>query len=226
MSIMKLNRQYSQFAFLSACTFFMFCSGLKAQDWSGMSYAYYQNYPGYIITNAGDTVKGFVEHGDRTRNQNKCIFYTDVKDRKTKKTYKPDELKGYAVGDKVYRSMHYSGGLFSKPLNFVLAVKPGRITQCTYYTKDEGYIIQVRKINETDAQYDERICKAELVWYKEGEDPISNPTLLLGFAKKVSKLVADYPELAKKVENKEKGYTTLKILDIIDEYNNWWAAKQ
>lgn len=196
---------------------------VKAQDWGGVNYEYYRTYPGYVVTNAGDTLRGYVEHGDKTRNQTKCTFYTDISNSKTKKTYKPDELKGYAVGDKVYRSMHYSGGLFGKPLNFLLAVKLGKVTRFNFYSKDE--LVKVLVGNETEAQHDARVCKEEIVWQKDNEDPIPNTSLFLGFAKKVSKLLADYPELAKKVENKESGYTTLKILDIIDEYNKWWAAK-
>lgn len=196
---------------------------VKAQDWGGVNYEYYKAYPGYIITNAGDTVRGYVEHGDRTRNQTKCIFFTDISNNKTKKTYKPDELKGYSVGDKLYRSVRYSGGLFGKPLNFLLIVKQGKVTQFNFYSKDE--LIKVLMGNETEAQRDARVSKEEIVWQKDNEDPIPNTSLFLGFAKKVSKLVSDYPELAKKVENKENGYTTLKILDIIDEYNKWWVAK-
>lgn len=214
---------FSKVIFIICFLFFFQLS--NAQDWSGDTYKYYQLYPGYIINNSGDTIKGYVEHGDRTRNQTKCIFYTDISNSKTKKIYKPDDLKGYCVADKIYRSIHYSGGLFGKPLNFVLVAKQGRIARLYYYTKDEGYVIQVRKQGETDAQYDARISKEEIVWQKENEDPVANTSLFLGFAKKVGKLIADYPELAKKVENKEKGYTVLKILDIIDEYNNWWKSQ-
>jgi hypothetical protein len=42
----------------------------------------------------------------------------------------------------------------------------------------------------------------------------------------MSKLVDDYPELAAKVEAKEKGYGLMKIYDIVDEYNVWWAKKR
>jgi hypothetical protein len=42
----------------------------------------------------------------------------------------------------------------------------------------------------------------------------------------MSKLVDDYPELAAKVETKEKGYGLMKIYDIVDEYNAWWAKKR
>ena len=80
--------------------------------------------------------------------------------------------------------------------------------------------------NETQAQYDERIHTDEIVWQKLDEKPIQQQDFALGFAKRMSKLVDDYPELAAKVEAKEKGYGLFKIYDIVDEYNAWWAKKR
>ncbi len=195
----------------------------SAQDWK--AYNYYQPYPGYIITLAGDTVRGYVMHGDRTSNQGKAIFYTDVNDKKTKKEYKPTELKGYSVGDKVYRSIKYSGGLLSNKMNFVLVKTPGRITEFAHYTKDEGFIVQVRKGNETDQEYDERIAKEEVIYKKGDEDPVRPQSFLLSWKKTMDKLVGDNPTLYAKVEKKEKGYGMLNILDIMKEYNAEFEGK-
>jgi hypothetical protein len=195
--------------------------GVKAQDWK--AYHFYQPYPGYIIGPNGDTTKGYIVHGDRIQNQNKVIFYTDVNDKKSKKEYKPSELKGYRVGDKEYRSINYSGGLLSKPLNFVLVKNDGRITEFAHYTKDEGYIIQVRKAGETDQEYDERICKEEVVFKKGEEDPIRLSSFFLSFKKNMAKLISDNPTIYAKVENGDKGYGKLNVLDIIKEYNAGYA---
>lgn len=191
-------------------------------DWSGKTYQYYNKYPGYVVTLKGDTVKGFVEHGDRTQNQDKAIFYTDPNDKKSKTVYKPEDIKAYGVGDKNYRSIQWSGGLMPKPYKFNLLIADGHIAQYRFYTKDEGYGIQVRKPGETDAQYDERICKEQIVWQKGDEKPIDHQSFALKFSKKMAELVSDNAELAKKVENKEKGYGMMQMYDIIKEYNDWY----
>jgi len=197
---------------------------LKAQAWSGNTYNYYEIYPGYIVTESGDTTRGYVEHGNRTSNQKGCTFYTDAS-KKEKKKYKPADIKGYGVADKHYRTIAFSGGLMSKPVSFVLLTKDGRICQYAYYSKKEGVSEMMGK-NETQAQYDERIHTDEIVWQKLDEKPIQQQDFALGFAKRMSKLVDDYPELAAKVEAKEKGYGLMKIYDIVDEYNAWWAKKR
>lgn len=179
-----------------------------AQDWSGQVYRIYDIYQGYIINLKGDTTYGYVMHGDRTSNQNSVDFYIDKSDPKTRKTYKPSELKGYMVADKAYSSINYSGGLSSKKQQFVLQVKPGHLSQMVWY------------LSNSAAEGEQ-----QMVWYREGEAPIQHAEFILGFAKKMSKLTSDYPELSKKVENKEKGYGITRIFNIVDEYNQWWADK-
>jgi hypothetical protein len=198
---------------------------IAQNDWSGKTYKYYSLYPGYVVTLTNDTIQGYIEHGDRTMNQDKAVYYSDINNRKTKKVYKPEDLKGYMVGDKVYRSIHWSGGLLEKPLKFNLLVQDGAITQYHFYTKDEGYVVQVRSKDETDAEYDARICQTQMVFQKNDGKPFAETSLGLGFAKKMAEIVADYPELSTKVKNKEKGYGMLNLLTIIDEYNVWAAQK-
>ena len=195
-----------------------------AQDWKSTTIKYYEIYPGYVVTLSGDTTRGYVEHGNRSSNQKGVQFYSDAS-KKDKKKYKPSELKAYGVADKHYRSVAFSGGLMSKPLSFVLVAKPGRITQFIYYSKKDDNFISMMGKNETQAEYDARIHTDEIVWQKLDEKPVQQQDFVLGFAKKVSKLVSDHPELAAKVENKDKGYGLMNIYDIMDEYNAWWAGK-
>jgi hypothetical protein len=80
-----------------------------AQDWEGATYRFGEVYPGYIVKLNGDTLRGFVLQQGRSESQDKVTFFTDPNDRKSKVVYKPADLKGYAVGDKTYRSIRYSG---------------------------------------------------------------------------------------------------------------------
>jgi hypothetical protein len=205
----------------------LFCLSLsfisKAQDWSGKNYQFGEIYPGHIITLQGDTLTGYLVHNGRSTNQKWVKYYTDAS-KKEGREYKPKELKGYRVGDKEYRSISFSGGLMAKPLSFVLVTKPGRITQFTYYSKKDEALVYVRGGRETEAEFDARIHTDELVWKKGDESPIQQQDFVLGFAKKMSKLVSENVELAKKVEDKEKGYGFTNIYNIVEEYNKWWDA--
>lgn len=148
---------------------------------------------------------GFVQNGDRERNQTKCIFYTNADDAKTKKTYKPSELKGYTIEDNHYRSVAYSGNInFGKAgRNFLLITQPGRISMYSYFLDDE-----------------------QLVWQKGDEEPVNNASMLFSFKKNALKLLGDNTELSGKIERKEKGYGMTDIMGIVAEYNKWYDAKK
>jgi hypothetical protein len=197
----------------------------SAQDWSGKTYKFDDIYPGYIVSQKGDTTTGYVLHGGRAYNQGRCVFFEDAT-RKSRREFKPSELKAYGVADKHYRSMHFSGGLLAKPMSFVLVSRPGAITMFTYYSKNNDNLLQVRGGNESLADFDARIHGDEIVWQKGGEEPLQQQDLVLGFAKKVSKLVSDYPELSAKVAAKEKGYGLAGIYNIMEEYNRWAESRK
>ena len=201
----------------------IFSLPLQAQDWSGNTYKYYDIYPGYVISLSGDTTQGYVEHGNRSSMQKQVVFYADAS-KKDRKKYKPTELKGYGVADKHYRYVDFGGGTFSKPASFALVSKPGRVTGYYYYTTKDGIGIQGK--NETAAQFDERTHTDEILWQRLDEKILQHSSLILGFAKKVSALLDDYPELSSKVAGKEKGYGITNVFSIIDEYNAWWANKK
>ena len=194
----------------------------KAQDWSGKIYQFDKVYPGYVVKLTGDTIRGFVEHNRRYENQNKCIFFSDPADKKSKTVYKPDDIKGYSVGDKVYRSIRYSGGLFGKTLKFNLLLKEGHITQYMFYNKEEGFVLQVRNAGETDYDYDKRSSTEQPVYQKGDEQPFSHDKFALRWAKVMAELVADDTELAAKVSQKQEGYKFLNHYKVLDEYNAWY----
>jgi hypothetical protein len=210
---------------LIAAVFILVATTAFAQDWSGNKYKFGAKYPGYIITSSGDTVRGFIQHNGRSDNQVKCVFWTNPDDKKTKKEYEPEDIKGYMVGDKTYRSIQYSGGLMAKPWRFNLLITDGHIAAYKFYNKKGDHIpgIQSRGMNETEAQYDERMHDEDQVFQKGTDKPVTLQYFGIKFSSKMAEYVSDYPELAKKVEDKEKGYGMLKILDIIDEYNKWYA---
>ena len=181
----------------------------SAQDWSGTVYRIGKIYPGFYVTNAGDTVNGYFLHDDKKGNQKKCRFYTNEMDKKPTSEFKPEDIKSYKVGDKLYRTLNYSGGLTSKAHRFLLVTKDGGITEYVFYADD----------NESQVVFHKRFDFLHF-------EPVTLQYFALGFAKKLSDYISDYPALSKKVADKEKGYGVLNILAIIDEYNVWFAEKR
>jgi hypothetical protein len=180
-------------------------------DWSGNVYMVGRIYPGFYVTNANDTVYGYFMHDDRKGNQKKCRYYKNEMDKKPTSEFKPEDIKSYKVGDKLYRTLNYSGGLLNKPLRFLLVTNDGGITEFVFYSEDAAQ-------------------EAQGIFHKPKDpshsDPITYAYFGLSFAKKLSDYISDYPALSQKVANKDKGYGLLNLLAIIDEYNAWFAAKK
>jgi len=198
---------------LIAAIFIAHISTSNAQDLPGWDWNVYkvgQPYPGYVVKLTGDTIQGFVLLNLPTDNQDKITFLPTEKDYKNKTVYKPDDLKAYMVADKVYRSIHYSGGLFSKPLRFLMVNLDGRLTRYYWYSKQEV----TRKIESQE------------VFQKLDETPFTADKFALKFAKFWGETLSDDPELSAKIIAKEKGYTLLNMYAFIDEYNAFWANKK
>ena len=213
-----------QLVFGMVCLFIT--SLLHAQDWSGKLYKYGEKYEGYIIKNEGDTVKGFIECNNSYENQNKVEFYTDPKNKKTKVVYKADDIKGYHMGDKTYRSINYSGGLLPKPLRFNLLIKDGHIARYTWYERAENWMMMVKTPTETEDDFHKRLYPEKEIFKKGDEKPFDNSNYGLKFAKFWAEQTKEDADLSAKIAAKEKGYGMLKMYEIVDEYNEWWAKNK
>lgn len=205
--------------------------GNPTVDWSPEIYQVGKIYPGYVIKSDGDTIKGFLKAQNRcsiggigSSNQNKALFYTNKSDRKPAEKYQPKDIKGYKIADKLYESINYSGGLFNKP-NFNLVVEDGAIRLYEWYATVENYSTLRKQSGESWQDYDKRRFDTNIIVAKDPTEPIEYGKLGLGFKKKMPPLISDNPEMARKVANKEKGYTFLNLFDVIEEYNEW-SAKQ
>ena len=198
----------------------LFTICLYAQEWTTPAYRIGEKYPGYVIKTDGTKIEGFLEaqtrgsiDGTGFSNQNRVVFFSDPKDRKTKITYKPEDLKEYMIADKLYKTMSYSGGLMAKPLRFLLVKISGQIGLYVWYDHN-GY-----EANRTPIYTDKIIIQ------KGDEKPVEFSNFALSFAKKMSEMVSDYPELSKKVLDKEAGYGMASYEKVIIEYNTWFKEK-
>lgn len=207
-------------------------AGNAIGDWNPDIYRVGQRYPGYIINLEGDTVSGFLEAQSRcsgsglgASNQTQAVFYVHETDKKPAAKYKPNQLKGYKIADKVYESIPYSGGLLKKP-NFNLVVKDGAIRIYEWYSAAESFGLVVRQSGDTWQDYDRRKYQIRLIIAKDGKDPVEHAMLGLSFSKKMSEMTSDYPELAEKIKSKAKGHTYLDMFDVIQAYNDWKKSKE
>lgn len=205
-------------------------SGVQSEiDWSPQVYQEGKKYSGYIIKLDGDTIYGYLKALPRTvidgmghSNQNRVYFYLNESDRKPQDKYKPKELKGYLIADKLYESINYSGGLLKKP-NFNIVLQDGAIRQYEWYSTRDGFIRMRKQSGESWAEYDDRRYETKLIIAKDPTEPIEYSFLGMRFAKKMPEMIGDHKELATKVANKEKGYKWINFFEVIDEYNAWAA---
>lgn len=102
--------------------------------------------------------------------------------------------------------MHYSGGLFEKPLRFLLLVKEGGIATYKWYAEKQEDVYA--KVNDPSTL------------------PHTQDYFLLKFKTKMADFVADFAELSKKIGNGEKGYGIMKLFDIFEEYNKWYLNEK
>lgn len=207
-------------------------TGLNAQSFDPQIYTVGKKYPGYIIKLNGDTVHGFIEAKERCSigglgysNQNRCEFYLNENDKKATEKYGPKDIKAYMLADKFYKSIPFSGGLV-KSNNFCLQTASGRISSYVWYSTKDGFVNMNKGDGESQEDFDKRRYEIKNVYQKLEEDPFLLDSYLLSFAKKMSALVSDYPELSKKIADKEKGYKIDAFFKIIEEYNTWFANKE
>ncbi len=190
-------------------------------------------YPGYVVTRKGDTLKGYVLLKNLIANQDKVIFYpTQEKNKEQAQKFKPKEVKAYKVGPRYYESYKFRPGVSSyatndaKAYHFVLKVIDGPVSLYKWYYETTQRSEDRVKINEehpleshVDLSFDESDLKY-ITLFKKLDGEITKPAL--NFKKQMSKLLADYPELAKKIASKEKGYRSWDLEKIIREYNEWY----
>lgn len=204
---------------------------IMAQNFDPQIYTVGKKYPGYVIKLNNDTVRGFIEAKERATigglgysNQNRCEFYLNENDRKATEKYGPKDIKGYMLADKFYKSIPYSGGLV-KSNNFVLQTMSGRISRYVDYTTKEGFVNMNQGAGESQEDFDKRRYDIADVYQKLDEDPVTWTKIVMSYAKVVSAMMSDYPELSEKIKNKEKGYKVDHFFDALKEYNDHFASK-
>jgi len=183
-------------------------------------------HPGYIITLKGDTIHGYLLNINLWLNQFQTYLYTDTLDKKGRVKYTTKEIREYQVGNRHYVSMKYPFSYSSKKQSFILQKQKGAIDLYVWYYDEDRYKLSSPNITLTDLGqallFNEKdLWKNQYIEKKDGKFTPIGFKFLLKFAKNMSAYVADEPELAEKILNKQEGYLGIDrdIENIVIEYN-------
>ena len=182
-----------------------------------------EKLPGYIITNKGEKVEGYLKRFLKIKSQRKVKFFKTLEDKP--EVFNAKDLKAYQIANDYYESHPYEG-LNGKTKVFLLRTVEGKINLFEYYIRvedDQGKEMTISKNGNTEVSldFDGTKIQTEILAVKDGKDYLkfASPKLMFSFKNVMSKYVSDFPELAKKIKSKEKGYRVLGILKIVNEYN-------
>ena len=184
-------------------------------------------WPGYIITNEGDTVWGHLLNINLWMNQNMTFYYSDPDNRETRIRYRPKEIKAYQVGNRYYESVKFPFPYGNHPVSFVQRRIDGPIRCYVWYYNMEKGRLMSSDFNLNDLAkvilFEEKDLATSCYGVKEDGEftELTSFKFLVKFAKNMSDYVKDDPELARKILDKEQGYLGIPrdIERIIREYN-------
>lgn len=173
-------------------------------------------FKGFVVMENNDTVKGIIKVDPMYEMQYAPTIMPDQKVKYVWFTWEYVKYYQLENGLKWYSTKFYN---LKAPKDdnrkgletFLLVSVFGPITVFQYHLYDPSVI------RPTDT-------KTEYIQFPNGET-IMAPTLVIGFRKRMSEYLKDYPELAGKIINKEKGYGILNVYDIFREYNKWYMEK-
>jgi hypothetical protein len=218
---MKAFRSYKWIAFFLGIIVYSVLQQLHAQN-DSLAMDQEGIYPGYVITNSDDTLRGYIQYESVSANQLEVTYYSSMNLEETHHTYKPGDIKGYKLLSYTFVSVPFSGKYCSRKKTFMHRAIDGPITLFKWYYIEKQQYFEDNDIYEynPDASY-ELAYQVQLFAQKFGENPVNlNSTKFeMRFRIAMSKYVLECLELAKKIGNKEKRYTHDYIEKIIREYN-------
>jgi len=176
-----------------------------------------QHLRGFLIDDKGDTIRGSFKIGTQYYMQDYPAITPDKEELKN---------KNFNYKNVVYYEIEKNTKWFST--TFTKLKAPGDARRMT--ADALLHVLEYGPITMFDYNfYDDKVNppKDEVKTYMQlpNGEVIDVSSLLMGFKNKMSGYVKDYPELAAKISNKEKGYGFLGIYDIVREYNKWYMEK-
>jgi len=187
-------------------------------------------YPATIVLKKGDTLNGYIKWINRQANQRRVIYYKTNTPKEKAITIRGIGIKTYTVNNQPYDNIIPEKDKAFIDGNVMLyRVLQGGISLYREYTDTIGLRFKAKNdTNYYDVCRKDSECNKLLYPYKGGVRHTNFEGFGYGFKfhETMSKLVEEYPELAKKVKDKEKGYRQMHRDKIILEYNEWYKQKQ
>jgi len=176
-----------------------------------------QKLKGFLIDDKGDTIRGYFHIQKQYLMQNYPRITPDKEEVKN---------KNFDYKNVAYYEIENGTKWFST--TFTILKAPGDKRRST--PESLLHVLEFGPITMFDYNfYDDDVtpAKDEVKTYMQlpSGEVIDVASMLLGFKKLMSGYVKDYPELATKIANKEKGYGFIGIYDIVREYNKWYMEK-
>jgi hypothetical protein len=221
-----MKYKYSVFCILAIFVLSGYC---HAQEPDG-SVKLFTIYPGYIVTNTGETINGYLMLKNKISNQGKVFFFKTPDDKNPIK-YKPRDIKAYKVADRYYETMKYSPEYTTMRYCFLLRVIDGPVTLYKAYYDDKQRI----KVDENDIwnskidfSFSEDELKDQVLGCRKGEElqDFGSLPYLMKFKKTMSEYLSDCPAIARKIADKKEGYVWADLEKIINEYNTWYLTNK
>ena len=119
-------------------------------NWEDVS----EKLPGYIITNKGEKIEGYLKRFLKIKSQRKVKFFKTLDDKPV--TYGPKDLKAYKIENDYYESHPYEG-LSGKTKVFLLRTVEGKISLFDYYIRvedDQGNELLLSKDGNKEVSLD------------------------------------------------------------------------
>jgi len=202
------------------------------QDWFS-AHQEGEELPGYILGIAGDTIKGTIRY-DYPIVMQKRIYFSPGTNSLERKTYNPDNIRGFAVDNRVWVStpanMETYDGTFAFKRFGILEYGNGPVLLIRIFDEADKH---KRKINSEEAekeyenialQYPENSVDHLYIRKMDGAaEPINSKPFRKSFVKRIRSYVGDHDALMQKIESKQ--YRIGDIRTIVSEYNAWFGSK-
>ena len=190
--------------------------------------SYAQDGGKYDGTLRGQALRGFLidDNGDTVRGSIKIDFQYSMQ---RNPWITPDDIKlknrNYVAESVKYYEIENNTKWFSTKFTILKAPSEGKMSFSKLLHVFEFGPITLFDYNFYDDKVNPPINEVKTYMQLPNGDVVDMASMLFGFKNKMSEYVKDYPELAAKIANKEKGYGILGIYDIVREYNKWYMAK-
>jgi hypothetical protein len=158
---------------------------------------------GYIVSMAGDTLKGEVKINPKKEidNYNKAYF----KDASgVQKNYKPDKVKGYG-----FEGKHFIASKFEGEPTFYKVLSRGQIMLYEV-------MFEMQQMNEISVKNEYYLAKKTDTEYSKLKEK--------KFKKQLEEYMKDNPEILTSADD-DKKFEIEKVVELVNQYNDWAKTK-